>query len=95
MKVTAPTTHNGPLPDAFARATELSEPLFVPAQFFTDDRGWSLMNQMQGVLAPQGQVNFSVQYPGVIKAWHRHHKQTDFWICLLGYHLILRNKDRI
>lgn len=85
MKVTAPTTHNGPLPDALARAQELNEPLFVPAQFFTDDRGWSLMNQMQGVLSPQGQVNFSVQYPGVIKAWHRHHKQTDFWMCLLGH----------
>lgn len=85
MKVSAPTTHEGPLAEAFARATQIGEPIFVPARFFTDDRGWSLMNQMQGVLAPQGQVNFSVQYPGVIKAWHRHHKQTDFWMCLLGH----------
>lgn len=76
---------DGSLVDAFARARELVEPLFVPAQFFTDDRGWSLMNQMQGVLGPQGQVNFSVQYPGVVKAWHRHGKQTDFWMCLLGH----------
>lgn len=43
------------------------------------------MNQLQGVLSDQGQVNFSVQYPGVIKAWHRHQKQTDFWLCLQGH----------
>ena len=36
-------------------------------------------------MSPQGQVNFSVQYPGVVKAWHRHQKQTDFWMCLLGH----------
>lgn len=43
------------------------------------------MNQLQGMLRRQGQLNYSVQYPGVIKAWHRHAKQTDFWICLSGH----------
>ena len=42
------------------------------------------MNQLQGVLSPAGQINFSTQYPGVTKAWHRHALQTDFWICLHG-----------
>lgn len=42
------------------------------------------MNQFQGVLSPEGQINYSVMYPDVIKAWHRHAKQTDFWICLTG-----------
>jgi dTDP-4-dehydrorhamnose 3,5-epimerase len=42
------------------------------------------MNQMQGILSRNGQVNFSVQYPGVVKAWHRHQEQTDFWMCLHG-----------
>jgi len=51
---------------------------------FCDDRGWSLMNQMQGVMTAQGQINYSVVYPGVIKAWHRHRLQTDFWICANG-----------
>lgn len=42
------------------------------------------MNQMQGVMNEQGQVNYSVMYPNVVKAWHRHHKQTDFWLCIHG-----------
>jgi dTDP-4-dehydrorhamnose 3,5-epimerase len=74
-----------PIPAAFEAAQAGREPVFVPQQVYTDDRGWSLMNQMQGVMGPQGQINFSVQYPGVIKAWHRHALQTDFWICLTGH----------
>lgn len=70
---------------AYEAALEDREPVFVPATLFADDRGWSLMNQLQGVLGPGGQVNFSMQYPGVIKAWHRHTLQTDFWICLTGH----------
>ncbi len=70
---------------AYELARQRAEPVLSPQRHFADDRGWSLMNQLQGVLAPSGQVNFSVQHPGVIKAWHRHQKQTDFWICLLGH----------
>src|SRR5512140_1450132 len=68
------------LPAAFAAATAGSEPIFVPAAIYADDRGWSIMNQFQGVLGPQGQINYSVVYPGVIKAWHRHALQNDFWM---------------
>ncbi len=71
--------------DAYKRASAEVEPVFVPAKIYTDDRGWSLMNQMQGVMRPEGQLNYSVQYPGVIKAWHRHAKQTDFWMCIQGH----------
>ena len=85
MTPTSPRTLNESLPKAFAAAVDAQEPIFVPTSVFTDDRGWSLMNQMQGVMNPQGQVNFSVQYPGVIKAWHRHMLQTDFWLCLNGH----------
>ncbi len=60
------------------------EPVFVPAKIHSDDRVWSIMNQMQGVMNTQGQLNFSVMYPGVIKAWHRHQKQTDMWMCVQG-----------
>jgi dTDP-4-dehydrorhamnose 3,5-epimerase len=81
----SPRTHDGAFRDAFALAKAESEPVFVPIRTFADDRGWSMMNLMVGVLAEQGQINFSTQYPGVIKAWHRHTKQTDFWTCPMGH----------
>ncbi|MEX0654473.1 MAG: hypothetical protein WD534_11695 [Phycisphaeraceae bacterium] len=84
MQLRTPRTHTGPVADAFDLAQRESEPIFVPAGLFADDRGWSIMNQFQGVLHPTGQINYSVMYPEVIKAWHRHHQQTDFWLCLHG-----------
>ncbi len=77
-------TDGGPA-GAWEAAKAQREPVFVPASLYADDRGWSMMNQLQGVMRPEGQVNFSVQYPGVVKAWHRHSLQTDFWICLQGH----------
>eukprot|EP01026_Neomeris_dumetosa_P001629 TRINITY_DN104074_c0_g1_i1.p2 TRINITY_DN104074_c0_g1~~TRINITY_DN104074_c0_g1_i1.p2 ORF type:complete len:188 (-),score=25.02 TRINITY_DN104074_c0_g1_i1:94-657(-) len=77
-------TFDGSLAEAYRHAHEVGEPRFVPTSVHADDRGWSLMNQMLGVLDPAGQVNYSVQYPGVIKAWHRHEIQTDFWLCVMG-----------
>ncbi|MFK7883230.1 MAG: dTDP-4-dehydrorhamnose 3,5-epimerase [Phycisphaerales bacterium] len=85
MNVQSPPRFEGSIADAFELAKRELEPVFVPAVHFADDRGWSLMNQLQGVMSSEGQVNFSVQYPGVVKAWHRHTKQTDFWMCLLGH----------
>jgi dTDP-4-dehydrorhamnose 3,5-epimerase len=84
MQLTAPRAMPGDLRAAHEAACRDLEPVFVPATLFSDDRGWSVMNQFLGVLAPQGQINFSVVYPGVIKAWHRHQKQTDFWLPLTG-----------
>lgn len=74
-----------PVAAAHRLALERGEPVFVPAKYHVDDRGSSLMNLLTGVLSPQGQVNFSSQNPGVIKAWHRHARQTDFWLCLQGH----------
>ena len=85
MKPSAVPAFQGSVAEAFEEAKQACEPRFVAASLFADDRGWSIMNQFQGVLSPQGQVNYSVMYPGVIKAWHRHHKQTDFWLCLNGH----------
>lgn len=76
---------DGTAAEAYRRALAEAEPVFVPASYFADDRGYSLMNQLQGVMGVKGQVNYSTQYPGVIKAWHRHKRQTDFWICLRGH----------
>jgi len=48
---------------------------------FLDDRGFSLHDIFSNL---PGQVNYSTLVPGVIKAWHRHEKQTDWWCCLNG-----------
>jgi dTDP-4-dehydrorhamnose 3,5-epimerase len=85
MTPRAVRTLNEPIANAFEKALAAHEPVFVPQVLYADDRGWSLMNQLQGIMRPEGQINFSVQYPGVIKAWHRHALQTDFWICLTGH----------
>ncbi len=85
MQPQTPRTMTGSLAAAHTAAIEANEPIFVPASVHADDRGWSLMNQLQGVMTHQGQVNFSVQYTGVVKAWHRHQLQTDFWIGLVGH----------
>jgi dTDP-4-dehydrorhamnose 3,5-epimerase len=84
LSTQCPRQTGGPTARAFAEALEFCEPVFVPASIYADDRGWSIMNQMQGVLSGEGQINYSVQYPNVIKAWHRHQQQTDFWMCVLG-----------
>lgn len=85
MKMERPRVWSGTIAAALDEAVEVVEPVFVPITPYADDRGWSLMNQMQGVLGPDGQINYSVMYPGVIKAWHRHRLQTDFWLCLHGH----------
>jgi len=85
MNPVAPRIMTDAIAAAFEAAKAGKEPIFVPATLYTDDRGWSLMNQMQGVMGLDGQINFSVQYPGVIKAWHRHALQTDFWLCVTGH----------
>ena len=96
MKLTAPRRHQTDFAEAHQRAIDETEPVFVPAAIYADDRGWSIMNQLQGVLSPEGQVNYSVQYPGVIKAWHRHRLQTDFWLCVEGNLKVgvFRDEDR-
>lgn len=84
VQISRPKVYEGPVEQAFKQATAQSEPMLVPVRVFADDRGWSLMNQFQEVLKPSGQINYSVMYPGVVKAWHRHQQQTDFWLPLHG-----------
>jgi dTDP-4-dehydrorhamnose 3,5-epimerase len=83
-EIQEPRVFQGDPADAHRAALAAGEPLFLPARLHVDDRGWSLMNQLRGVLSPEGQVNFSLQNPGVVKAWHRHQRQTDFWLGVLG-----------
>ncbi|NJL31013.1 MAG: hypothetical protein HC898_04960 [Phycisphaerales bacterium] len=85
LKIQNPRTLTCSLPEAHTLAIKECEPVFVPVSYFADDRGWSLMNLFTRTLSVEGQVNYSVMYPGVVKAWHRHQKQTDFWLCLHGH----------
>ena len=72
MKIIKPTIiRDKSLAEAHEHAKANNEPVFVPMSVFADDRGWSHMNLMQGVLGPEGQINISQVYPGTIKAWHR------------------------
>jgi dTDP-4-dehydrorhamnose 3,5-epimerase len=88
MQLTRPIKKPLTCSEGIVAAAELalgrSEPVLHPVRIFADDRGWSMMNQFQEVLRPEGQINYSVQYPGVVKAWHRHRRQTDFWLCIRG-----------
>ena len=85
LTIQNPRVFEGEVVDAYEVARADGEPLFVPAGLYADDRGWSLMNQLQGVMGPEGQINYSVMYPQVIKAWHRHEHQSDFWMCVMGH----------
>jgi dTDP-4-dehydrorhamnose 3,5-epimerase len=84
-RILTPRVFDGSWADAHELAIAQREPVFVPVTPYADDRGWSWMNLFNGAMNSQGQVNFSMQYPGVVKAWHRHDKQTDFWACLIGH----------
>jgi dTDP-4-dehydrorhamnose 3,5-epimerase len=52
-----------------------------------DERGW-LMEILRSddpeLFQRFGQVYVSATYPGVVKAWHRHRRQTDNFVCVAG-----------
>lgn len=85
LTLRTPPRFDGAWRDAAPAAADANEPLFVPVPAFADDRGWSLMNLLPGAMSGAGQMNFSMQYPGVVKAWHRHRLQTDFWVPVIGH----------
>jgi dTDP-4-dehydrorhamnose 3,5-epimerase len=51
-----------------------------------DERGWlmEILRNDDGVFVGFGQVYLSATYPGVVKAWHHHVKQTDNFACVAG-----------
>lgn len=58
-----------------------------PLRLIPDDRGW-LMEILRAdesdLFTKFGQVYISATYPGVVKAWHYHQRQTDNFICITG-----------
>jgi dTDP-4-dehydrorhamnose 3,5-epimerase len=63
--------------------------LVNPFPVWPDDRGYFLevARLGQGLAAgfpAESQVSAAVNYPGIIKAFHYHLKQTDFWVPVGG-----------
>jgi dTDP-4-dehydrorhamnose 3,5-epimerase len=61
-----------------------------------DDRG-SLMEMMRSDdpdFQKFGQVYMTTVYPGVVKAWHYHKKQTDHFVCVSGMAKVALYDDR-
>jgi dTDP-4-dehydrorhamnose 3,5-epimerase len=51
-----------------------------------DERGWVLeiLRADDDLFTKFGQVYVSATYPGVVKAWHFHRRQTDNFACVAG-----------
>lgn len=62
--------------------TRIEAPKVVAVRQFADDRGYSYFPEFP--LASTGQMNWSMMYPGVVKAFHYHMKQWDHWVGLVG-----------
>jgi len=51
-----------------------------------DERGWlmEILRDDDEIFEKFGQVYLTTAYPGVVKAWHYHKKQTDNFTCIHG-----------
>ena len=57
-----------------------------PLQMLSDDRGTftEVLREDDPFFTRFGQSNFSITYPGVVKAWHWHRRQDDLWFVVSG-----------
>ena len=58
-----------------------------PLRVIPDERGWLmeiLRSDDSALFERFGQVYVSATYPGVVKAWHYHKRQVDFFACVAG-----------
>jgi dTDP-4-dehydrorhamnose 3,5-epimerase len=51
-----------------------------------DERGFlmEMLREDDAMFEHFGQAYVSMNYPGVIRAWHYHKKQNDVWVCVKG-----------
>lgn len=51
-----------------------------------DDRGrlFEVLRSDEAMFQQFGQAYVTTTYPGVVKAWHRHQRQDDYFCCLSG-----------
>lgn len=69
------------------RAARIEGVRVKPLRVVPDERGWLmevLRNDDEGLFSRFGQVYVSATYPGVVKAWHCHARQTDNFACVAG-----------
>lgn len=57
-----------------------------PLRVIPDERGWlmEVLREDDEIFGRFGQVYVSATYPGVVKAWHFHTRQTDNFACVAG-----------
>ena len=57
-----------------------------PLKIWPDDRGflYETLRKDDQFFKKFGQSNVTMTYPGVIKAFHWHKKQDDYWVCVQG-----------
>ena len=60
--------------------------LTKPLKVIPDERGWlmEMLRDDDPFYQKFGQVYLSVVYPGVVKGWHYHKKQTDHFVFVKG-----------
>ena len=61
-----------------------------------DERGWlmEILRDDDEIFEKFGQVYLTTAYPGVVKAWHYHKKQTDNFTCVHGIMKVALYDDR-
>lgn len=73
--------------EAPARNSRLIEGVVLkPLRRIPDERGFlmEILRSDDPFFERFGQVYLTVAYPGVVKGWHYHHKQTDHFCCVKG-----------
>jgi dTDP-4-dehydrorhamnose 3,5-epimerase len=67
-----------------------------PLKVIPDERG-RLMEMLRvddELFLKFGQVYLTTAYPGVVKAWHYHERQTDHFVCVHGMMKVVLYDDR-
>ena len=61
-----------------------------------DERGrvMELLRSDDDIFEKFGQAYITTAYPGVVKAWHRHKVQTDYFTCIQGMMKLVLYDDR-
>jgi len=61
-----------------------------------DERGWlmEILRSDDPFFQKFGQLYMTVAYPGVVKGWHYHKKQTDHFCCVKGMLKVVLYDDR-
>ncbi len=66
--------------------TQIEGVAVKPLRVIPDERGW-LMEMLRcddDIFQKFGQVYVTVCYPSVVKAWHYHKLQTDYFVVVKG-----------